>query len=36
MKNNVELRGCLPCFVFIITPLIVAYTLGYLTAYLIH
>jgi hypothetical protein len=36
MKNNVELQGCLPCLIFIVFPLIVAYTLGYLTAYLIH
>lgn len=36
MKNNVELHGCLPCLVFIVFPLIVAFTLGYLTANLIH
>lgn len=36
MKNNVELHGCLPCLVFIVFPLIVAYTLGYLTSSLTH
>ena len=36
MKNNVELQGCLPCLVFIVFPLIVAYALGYLTANLIN
>jgi hypothetical protein len=34
--HHIQLKGCLPCLVFIIFPIIVAYALGYLTAYLTH